>query len=127
MTPETPATGTENGKYIPGWLVAPAAPESADEELECDVLVVGLGVAGLCAARAAVEEGVKVICVEQSESYNCRAAQFGNINSSFSVSAGVEYSAEDKIGMLNAELQANGWRPDPRIWRYWIDNSGAAF
>ena len=122
-----PGYWDENGKYIPGWLVAPAAPEAADEELDCDVLVVGLGVAGLCAARAAVEEGVKVICVEQSESYNCRAAQFGNINSSFSVSAGVEYSADDKIGMMNAELQANGWRPDPRIWRYWIDNSGAAF
>ena len=29
--------------------------------------------------------------------------------------------------MLNAEMQANGWRPDARIWRYWIENSGEAF
>ena len=122
-----PGYWDENGMWIPGWLVAPAAPEAADEELDCDVLVVGLGVAGLCAARAAVEAGAKVICVEQSESYNCRAAQFGNINSSFSVGAGVEFTPEEKIGMLNAEMQANGWRPDPRIWIYWINNSGEAF
>lgn len=122
-----PGYWDEKGKWIPGWLVPPAAPAAADEELDCDVLVIGLGVSGLCAARAAVEEGAKVICVEQSETYNCRAAQFGNINSSFSVSAGVEFSPEEKNGMLNAELQANGWRPDPRIWRYWIENSGAAF
>lgn len=117
----------EDGKWIPGWLQPPAAPASADEELNCDVLVIGLGVAGLCAARAAVEEGADVICVEQSENYNCRAAQFGSINSEHAVGAGVEFSAEEKTGMLNAELQANGWRPDARIWRTWIDNSGAAF
>lgn len=122
-----PGYWDEKGMWIPGWLVAPAAPEAADEELDCDVLVVGLGVAGLCAARATVEAGAKVICVEQSESYNCRAAQFGNINSSFSVGAGVEFTPEEKIGMLNAEMQANGWRPDPRIWNYWINNSGEAF
>lgn len=122
-----PGYWDENGKWIPGWLVAPAAPESADEELDCDVLVVGLGVSGLCAARAAVEEGAKVICLEQCASYNCRAAQFGNINSEWARSGGVVFSEEDKNNMLNAELQANGWRPDPRIWRYWLENSGEAF
>lgn len=122
-----PGYWDEDGKWIPGWLVAPAAPESADEEVDCDVLVVGLGVAGLCAARAAVEQGAKVVCLEQCESYNCRAAQFGNINSSFSTEAGVVFTPEEKNGMLNAQMQANGWRPDPRIWRYWIENSGEAF
>lgn len=122
-----PGYWSDSGLWIPGWLIAPEAPTEADEELDCDVLVVGLGVAGMCAARAAIEEGVSVICVEQSESYNCRAAQFGNINSSYAVGAGVEFSEEDKIGMLNAEMQANGWRPDPRIWNYWINNSGEAF
>ena len=122
-----PGYWDDQGLWIPGWLVPPAAPTKADEELDCDVLVVGLGVAGLCAARAAVEEGAKVICVEQSESYNCRAAQFGNINSSFSTSANVTFTPDDINGMMNAELQANGWRPNPRIWRYWLENSGEAF
>ena len=122
-----PGYWDENGLWIPGWLVAPAAPEAADEELDCDVLVVGLGVAGLCAARAAIEEGANVICVEQSENYNCRAAQFGNINSSWAQKGGVVFTPEDKIGMLNAEMQANGWRPDARIWNYWINHSGEAF
>ena len=122
-----PGYWDENGLWIPGWLVAPAAPEAADEELDCDVLVVGLGVAGLCAARAAIEEGANVICVEQSENYNCRAAQFGSINSSWAQKGGVVFTPEDKIGMLNAEMQANGWRPDARIWNYWINHSGEAF
>lgn len=122
-----PGYWDDQGLWVPGWLVPPAAPNQADEELDCDVLVVGLGVAGLCAARAAVEEGAKVICVEQSESYNCRAAQFGNINSSFSTSANVTFTPDEVNGMMNAEMQANGWRPNPRIWRYWLENSGAAF
>ena len=122
-----PGYWDEDGRWIPGWLVAPDAPTSADEELDCDVLVVGLGVSGLCAARAAVEQGVKVVALEQCASYNCRAAQFGNINSSWAVKGGVEFTPEEKNGMMNAELQANGWRPDPRIWRYWIENSGEAF
>lgn len=122
-----PGYWNDQGLWIPGWLVPPVAPTEADEELDCDVLVVGLGVAGLCAARAAVEEGVNVICVEQSESYNCRAAQFGNINSSFATSSNVTFSPDDINGMMNAELQANGWRPNPRIWRYWLENSGEAF
>lgn len=122
-----PGHWDENGLWVPGWLTAPEPPTAADEEVDCDVLVVGLGVSGLCAARAAVEAGAKVVAIEMCESYNCRAAQFGNINSSFSVGAGVEFSDEDKVGMMNAELQANGWRPNPRIWRYWIDHSGEAF
>ncbi len=118
---------TDDGLWIPGWLVAPQAPAAADEELDCDALVIGLGVSGLCAARAAIEEGANVICVEQAETYSCRAAQFGNINSKWAVESDCAFTDDDKVGMMNAELQANGWRPDPRIWRYWIDNSGAAF
>jgi succinate dehydrogenase/fumarate reductase flavoprotein subunit len=122
-----PGYWDEQGHWIPGWLIPPAVPEAADEELDCDVLVVGLGVSGLCAARAAVEAGAKVIAIEQSESYNCRAAQFGNVNSSYATESNVVFTPDDINGMMNAELQANGWRPNPRIWRYWLENSGEAF
>lgn len=118
---------TESGEWIPRWLVAPDYPESFDEELDCDVLVVGLGIAGMCAARAALEEGATVVALEQSESYNCRAAQFGHLNSTYQNQSSVTFSEQDKALMLNSAMKANAYRPDPNIWRYFLDHSGEAF
>jgi succinate dehydrogenase/fumarate reductase flavoprotein subunit len=118
---------SEAGEWIPRWLVAPEYPSSYEEELNCDVLVVGLGVAGLCASRSALENGATVVAIEQSESYNCRAAQFGNVNSSYQTSSNVEFSDQTKADMLNAAMKANAYRPNPKIWKYFLDNSGSAF
>lgn len=118
---------SEAGEWIPRWLVAPDYPTSYDEELDCDVLVVGLGVAGMCAARAAIEEGATVVALEQAEHYSCRAAQFGNVNSSFQNGANVVFSDQTKAEMLNAVMTANAYRPDPKVWKYFLDHSGEAF
>lgn len=49
------------------------APEftEADEELSADVIVVGLGDSGVCAVRAAAEEGVSVLAFERCEANTC--------------------------------------------------------
>ncbi len=54
------------------WL--PAEPEISDdmveEEVEADVIVVGVGDSGCCAIRAAAEEGATVLAFEKSETKN---------------------------------------------------------
>ena len=54
------------------WL--PAEPEITDdmveEEVEADVIVVGVGDSGCCAIRAAAEEGATVLAFEKSETKN---------------------------------------------------------
>ena len=54
------------------------APEIADadveEELEADVVVVGLGCSGVPAARAAAEQGAKLVCLEASPKLNSVAS-----------------------------------------------------
>ena len=42
------------------WRTPPSAPDDVAEEAQCDVLVIGLGHAGSCAARAAAEAGAVV-------------------------------------------------------------------
>lgn len=52
---------------------------SVESEEECDVVVVGLGNAGVMAYRSAAEAGAKVIAVEKSESYNATGGAFALI------------------------------------------------
>ena len=49
----------------------------ASETQDFDVVVIGAGLSGICAARAAAEEGAKVAIVEKSASFNCRSGGAG--------------------------------------------------
>ena len=52
------------------WLgTQPADPETVDVELESDVIVVGLGWAGVCATRSACEAGASVNVFEKGSYY----------------------------------------------------------
>lgn len=56
-----------DGVYTPSFLIAPEPVDESAlvETVEADVVVVGMGLAGICAARAALEEGASVICLEK--------------------------------------------------------------
>lgn len=69
------------GDYYP-WPANP--PEISDtdveEEIDCDVAVVGLGVSGVAAFRAAAEAGAKVVGVEKGSTPQCRSSQYCYLN-----------------------------------------------
>ena len=69
---ETKDSEVAAGPDYSSWL--PAEPEISDddveEEVEADVIVVGVGDAGCVAIRAAAEEGAKVLAFEKSETKN---------------------------------------------------------
>ena len=67
---------TVNGDYP--WPVNPPeiAAEDVEEEVSADIIIVGLGIAGVAAARSAVEEGASIIAFEKSEKPNVRSGDF---------------------------------------------------
>ena len=76
----------------PEFLIKPDVPQDVAETKECDVLVLGLGLAGIAAARAAAEEGARVIGVEKQADVGVvgMAGAFGVVNSEIQKSIGIE-------------------------------------
>lgn len=108
------------------FLTAPAAigDDQISETVETDVVVIGCGVAGLSATRAAAEQGVKVVCIEKATSYQYRSGQFGIYNSTVQQENGMDFDIKAAICDLEKEM---GYRPDQRIWNLYGDYSGEAF
>ncbi len=109
------------------FLTKPDEYTSWDEELSADVVVVGQGLAGVCAARKALEDGATVITIEQATEPLYRSAQFGVINSEYQKSVGHEFSDEEIGKLINTLMRDFGGRVDEGIWRRWAKDSGAIF
>ena len=67
------------------FLTPPPVPSDVKEEKDCDVLVIGMGIAGTAAAKEAAEAGKKVIVLEKQpeDSYSVisMAGDFGVVGS----------------------------------------------
>lgn len=122
---DAPLAATDSNS--PSFLTAPEPYSTWDNELTADVVVVGQGLAGVCAARKAAEDGASVVTVEQAEGPLYRSAQFGIINSSYQKSVGHEFSDEDVNDIIGAMMANFGGRVDRAIWQRWAQESGAIF
>lgn len=124
-TDERKAYIDENGVYVPSFLIPPAPYTEWDEELDADIVVVGLGTAGCAAAKAALESGCKVVAIEQNITFNARSAHLHGVNSSISKEFCGEISEESKQAAVNKLMQLCMQMPDQSIWEYFSHNSGA--
>lgn len=119
------ATGTDAAA---AWRTAPEAPTEVAREIDCDVLVIGLGHAGSCAARAAAEGGAVVCAFEQQaeegHSY-MSGGQVGHINSNLLKTRGVP--EVDELVFMNDWMLRHNNRPNPGLVRRYAANSGACF
>jgi len=115
-------------KEIPtgNWLGEP--PTITDSEIkqtaEADVVIVGAGVAGMFAARAASEAGASVIVIEKAGTYQCRSGQYGTIDNKIQKKLGIKI---DKNAAILENMKQMGYRSDQRMWKYWADHSGEDF
>lgn len=126
------AAGNAGGDVMafePSFLTAPATPSEIKEEKDCDVVVVGYGLAGSAAAKAAAEEGAEVIVVEKQaeENYSVvsMAGDFGVVGSKIQKDLGIEWAPKEDI--VNELMKDMAFRPDPKFLGYWYDHSGEDF
>lgn len=114
-------------KYVPPFLQKPPTPENVADEKTCDVLVIGLGLAGTAAARAAAEAGAKVIGIEKQENVGvvAQAGGFGAVDSEIQKSLGIKWAP--KTDIVNQLMKDMCYRPNPEFLNYWYEHSGAAF
>ena len=105
----------------------PPVPENVAEEKDCDVLVIGLGLAGIAAARSAAEAGARVIGIDKQENIGVvsMAGAFGVVNSKIQQSIDIRWAPKaDIVGQLMKDMC---YRPNPQFLNYWYDHSGEAF
>jgi succinate dehydrogenase/fumarate reductase flavoprotein subunit len=91
-----------------------------------DVVIVGAGVAGIAAARAACEANPKAVVtvIEAAEKYTVRGLEFGALDAQIQKDAGVHY---DHMQVVRDLMQISGNRANPSILKKWADESGETF
>ena len=111
----------------PSFMTPPDPVADADitETIECDVLVIGAGLAGTSAARSAAEAGAKVVCVEKMPQASCRGAGAGTINSKLSCSF-EDGTVEDIPAAEFRWMQTCGNRLDESMVAKYMYRSGEA-
>ena len=117
----------ETAAYTPSFMQAPAPIDAADikETVDADIVIIGSALSGLCACRAAVENGAKnIVVIEKADTWQCRSNQFGTIGGKIQEDLGIKIDRNAAVGQLMKEC---GYRPNQRILNLWADNSGEAF
>lgn len=114
-----------------GWMKKPDSvwENQIAETIEADVVIIGAGQAGTCAARAASERpGVRVIVIEQQErerQFILGVGEIGHINSRWQASQGVASVDVDEF-VNDWQLRTNN-RSNYRLIRKFAENCGSCF
>ena len=125
------AAGSEaEGSGEEDWLGS--APEIADEdveeEIETDVLVIGCGIAGVAAARAAAEKGAKVVAADKASGPQCRSGEYAVINGKTQARWGRDtWTREDIEKMINFHMMESSYKCKRAIMSKWAYHSGEVF
>ena len=117
------ADGRVWGYAGPGdWLGEAPVITAYTKEMDCDVLVIGCGHAGVQAAYAAAEEGAKVICVDKQANLTWYGEDFGAWNSSMAIAQG--FGPYNLGEVIDEFVTRGGGRSNQEIVRQYVANSG---
>lgn len=121
------STSNEGASSIgqPSFLNEPEPITDIKDTIEADVVVVGLGVAGVSATRSAAESGLNVIAFERCGEPSARSSQFAAFNTESARMMGIE--DVDTAELVNEMMAQTGHRPDFRVLKNWADHCGEAF
>ncbi len=113
------------------WLGEEPEIDDADvyEEAEADVVIVGLGLAGVAAARKASELGASVIGIDGSAAPNCRSGEYAIFNSPTLDKRWPErkLSKEDVAEIIDAHVNESCYTVKRSIAKKWAENIGETF
>ncbi len=131
----TAASALADAPEIPEGSVAidwvgtePADPTEVAVELESDVIVVGLGWAGVCATRAACEAGASVTVFEKGNYYGLTRQNVNAWGSKLWLELFPETERYwDKPTAMRAVMQGTLNRASDAIQSRWFDTNGEAF
>ncbi len=118
-----------DGTGVMPWLgEAPKISDSdVEEELDTDVVVVGLGAAGVPAARAAAEAGARLVCLEASAKLNSVASDLAVLGGQTQATWGRGDGYLSKKMIANKHMEECSHHGSYGIINRWCDESGAAF
>ena len=121
------SAAADTSASTPSFMQAPKPIADADikETVDADIVIIGSALSGLCACRAAVENGAKnIVVIEKGETWQYRSNQFGTIGGKIQEDLGIKIDRNAAVGQLMKEC---GYRPNQRILNLWADHSGEAF
>ncbi len=128
----TASTGEETASSTSDddWLGE--APDITDadcsETLDCEVLVIGCGIAGVAAVRAAAEEGAQVIAIEKASSPQCRSGEYAVINGKVQANWGRDTWTKEQISAIcDFHVQESNYKVKRAIMSKWANNIGDVF
>ncbi|MBR2834355.1 MAG: FAD-dependent oxidoreductase [Coriobacteriales bacterium] len=95
------------------------------ETVECDMVVVGGGISGCCAAYSGHSNGLNVVLLEKGEKFAGRGAQIGCINSELQIN-NPDAAKLDAEALVNDGVQSGDHRVNRKIWERYANFSGQA-
>jgi uncharacterized protein with FMN-binding domain len=100
------------------WLGEEPEVGTISQTYDVDVVVVGAGLSGICAARAAAEEGASVAIIEKSASFNCRSGEYAVLNGTLNKRWGRENIVDTDVVVdrLMRECTYRNKRPILKKW-----------
>ncbi len=113
------AVDEAGNQLVPTWLVKPEPITDFAQTYEYDVVVVGAGESGLSAVHGALEGGVKVACLQNTDT----AFTTGNMAASIDLSKTSEAALQACISFINWK---NDYRSDRDLVETWARNSQEA-
>ena len=101
----------------------PIPEDQISKTVTHDIVVVGAGMAGVCTAVSAAEEGADVILFSASSKAMSRGGSNHAIGSKYQVEKGIEYNPELARKIVKTEQTSGTYLMDKKKWARWINNS----
>lgn len=121
------SSASQASSDTPSFMQAPTAIPSNKivQTIEADIVIIGAGLSGICACRAALEAGASnIVVIEKASTFQYRSNQVGCIGGQLQKDLGIEI---DKNAAVAEIMRECGYRPKQRILNLWAENSGEAF